>query len=237
MLIFDSLFELRKEAFVNISLKKGGKNGIKPDLRMILWICFIGSFMGVVIELLWEWIHDGHFESRSGLVYGPFNLLYGVGAAALTLVLYPFRERDGWISFVGGAVVGSAVEYVCSLGQELFFGSRSWDYSGHPFNLNGRICLTYGVYWGILGYLWIRHIYPRVAALIAKIPERAEKTALWMILLFLAVNSAVTCVAVYRWTERMDGVYGSSPFWSIVDSRFPDGRMERIFANMDFGEK
>lgn len=29
--------------------------------------------------------HNGYIESRAGLVYGPFNLLYGVGAVCLTI--------------------------------------------------------------------------------------------------------------------------------------------------------
>ena len=91
----------------------------------ILLICFIGSFAGVVVELLWCFATRGYFESRSGLVYGPFNLLYGAGAVALTLALYKFRNRSAWISFFGGMLVGTVVEYLCSWGQELLFGSRS----------------------------------------------------------------------------------------------------------------
>ena len=110
-------------------------------LYKLLLILFIGSFAGVVVELMWCLIRNGYLESRSGLVYGPFNLLYGAGAVALTVCLYRFRNRSGWISFLGGMLVGTVVEYLCSWGQELLFGSRSWDYSAMPFNLNGRVCL------------------------------------------------------------------------------------------------
>ena len=93
----------------------------------IFLICFIGSFVGVVLEMLWCLITNGYIESRAGLVYGPLNLLYGAGAVALTLALYKYRNRSGWISFIGGMIVGSVVEYICSWVQELVFGSRSWD--------------------------------------------------------------------------------------------------------------
>ena len=81
----------------------------------LLLICFIGSFAGVVVELMWCLIRNGYLESRSGLVYGPFNLLYGAGAVALTVCLYRFRNRSGWISFLGGMLVGTVVEYLLSL--------------------------------------------------------------------------------------------------------------------------
>ena len=112
-----------------------GINGYK-----LMLVCFVGSFAGVVVESIWCILRHGYLESRAGLVYGPFNLLYGVGALTLTLALYRFRNRGRWLSFLGGMLVGSVVEYICSWGQELILGSRSWDYSRMPFNLNGRIC-------------------------------------------------------------------------------------------------
>ena len=50
-----------------------GMNGYKIAL-----IVFIGSFAGVMLELLWCFARHGYLESRSGLVWGPFNMLYGV---------------------------------------------------------------------------------------------------------------------------------------------------------------
>ena len=132
--------------------------------------------------------------------------------------------------------IGSVVEYVCSWGQEALFGSRSWDYSNIPFNLNGRICLLYSVFWGVLGVLWIKDLYPRMAKWILKIPNRAGKILTWCLVAFLAVNAAVTCVAVARWSQRVQGKEAGNSFWSFVDERFPDERMERIFANMEFGQ-
>ena len=65
-----------------------GMNGYKIAL-----IVFIGSFAGVMLELLWCFARHGYLESRSGLVWGPFNMLYGLGAASLSIILYRFRNR------------------------------------------------------------------------------------------------------------------------------------------------
>jgi len=204
------------------------------NLYKILWICFIGSFAGVVVELLWCLFRHGYLESRSGLVYGPFNLLYGAGAVALTLALYRYRNRGNLFSFLGGMAVGSVLEYVCSWAQETLLGSRSWDYSNMPFNINGRICLLYSVFWGFLGVLWIKSLYPRMAKAILKLPERGGRVLTWLITAFFVINAAVSCVSVYRWSQRVEGLPAPSPFWDFVDQRFPDARMERIFANMEF---
>lgn len=200
----------------------------------IALICISGSFAGVVVELLWCLVRNGYLESRAGLVYGPFNLLYGVGAVALTLILYRYRNRSSAFSFFGGIVIGSAVEYLLSWGQETLFGSTSWDYSELPFNINGRICLLYSVFWGILGVLWIKSIYPRVAKIILKIPNKAGKIITWALTVFMIFNAVMSLLSVWRWSERVHNVPATTIADEFFDKRFPDSRMERIFANMEF---
>ena len=202
----------------------------------LLLVCFIGSFFGVIIEMLWCLVSRGYIESRAGLVYGPFNLLYGFGAVVLTVTLYKFRNRGAWISFLGGIIVGSVVEYFCSWGQEFVFGTRSWDYSKMPFNINGRICLLYSIFWGILGVLWIKNLYPRMAKLILKIPNRVGKICTWALLAFFVVNTVMSGIALTRWSQRNAGIPAANTFWQTIDERFPDERMEKVYANMVFSE-
>lgn len=206
------------------------------NLYKLLLIFFVGSFAGVVMETVWCFATRGYIESRAGLVYGPFNLLYGFGAVVLTVCLYRFRNRSGWLSFAGGLLVGSVVEYLCSWAQEAVFGSRSWDYSHMPLNINGRICLLYSIFWGLLGVLWIKNLYPRLAAGILKVPNRAGKIITWAVTMLLILDAAVTVTAVARWSARIQGAEPANVFWSAVDKRFPDERMEKIFANMEFND-
>lgn len=205
------------------------------NLYKLLLVCFVGSFAGVVVESIWCLLRHGYLESRAGLIYGPFNLLYGSGAVALTVALYRFRNRGRWLSFLGGMLVGSVVEYLCSWGQEVLFGSRSWDYSAMPFNLNGRICLLYSCFWGILGVFWIKDIYPRMAKWILKLPNRAGKISTWCVTAFLIFNCIMSLVTVWRWSGRIQGIPPENSFWELIDERFPDERMERVYANMEFG--
>ena len=232
-------YALNPPANAGIDLAEKRLNHFAQGLNIykILLVCVAGSFAGVVVEMLWAFARYGIIESRRGLVYGPFNLLYGAGAVFLTLFLYKYRNRGRLWSFCGGFLVGSVLEYVCSWGQEVLLGSRSWDYSQMPLNINGRICFVYSLFWGALGIFWIKDLYPRMAKYILKIPNRAGKVLTWALTAFLIVNAIVSCVAVGRWSGRVEGQPPAGPFWNFVDERFPDERMERIFANMDFGKK
>jgi len=200
----------------------------------LFWVFFIGCFAGVVVERLWALIRYGTLEPRVGLIYGPFNLVYGIGAWALTAALYPFRNRNRVFSFLGGMIIGSAVEYGCSFFQEMVFGSVSWDYSNRPFNLHGRICLLYSIYWGVLGVIWIKELYPRMVRLILKISNRVGKPLTWILAVFMIFNTLMTGVSVLRWLERRQGYPAGNRLESYFDVHYPDKRMEEIFSNLVF---
>ena len=206
-----------------------GLNGYKLFL-----VLFVGAFSGVIVEMLWCFVRHGYIESRAGLVYGPFNLVYGFGALCLTAGLYEYRNRGAVYSFLGGFITGSVVEYICSFVQEKLFGSASWDYSNVPLNINGRICLLYSIFWGFLGVFWIKSVYPRFSVWVLKIPNKIGKIIVWILLVFMIFDSVVSGLAVYRWSERVDGKAPNNSIERILDSRFPDSRMERIFPNMEF---
>ena len=202
----------------------------------LFWVFFIGCFAGVVLETIYCLIQRGPYESRVGLIYGPFNLVYGIGALCLSGALYQFRNRGRVFSFVGGFVVGSVVEYACSWFQEVCFGSTSWDYSNMPYNLNGRICLLYSIFWGILGIFWIKDIYPRMAKWILKIPNKVGKPLTWVLLVFMVFNSVMTLFTSLRWTARREGIEPRNAFEAYLDEHYPDERMQKIFANAEFTE-
>ena len=103
-----------------------------------------------------------------------------------------------------------------------------------PFNLNGRVCLLYSVFWGVLGVFWIKDLYPRMAQLILKIPNKIGKILTVAVTVFLIFNGIVSLLAVNRWSERVAGQAPSNSLEVLLDERFPDERMESVYANMDF---
>lgn len=200
----------------------------------LFWIFFLGCFLGVVIETLFCLLTRGHYENRVGVIWGPFNPVYGFGCVALTLGLYFLRfHRDLHILFFG-AVIGSVVEYICSWGQEMVFGSTSWDYSAMPYNVNGRICLLYAFFWGVLACYWIKNIFPLLNGWIFSIPDRIGKPLTWVVCALLCADMALSAWAVLRWTLRDAGQPPRNFVESFFDARFGDERMEVIFPNMTF---
>lgn len=194
----------------------------------IFWIFLIGCVVGTLWEEFLTVIVDHRFESRAGLVYGPFNPVYGIGAVAMTLCLVPISDRRGGMILLVGALIGGGFEYICSFVQEICFGTVSWDYSNMPLNINGRTTLPYMLFWGVAGLVWIR-ILPSIMSTVGRIPHLRFLSVLLAI--FMVFNIAVSAMAGARADERRAGIAPAGRIDQILDSRFPDERMNRIYPN------
>ena len=193
---------------------------------------FIGSFLGDIIETLFCRATAGVWMSRSSVVYGPFSIVWGLGAVLLTAVLYRYRDRSDSFLFLFGTVVGGAYEYICSVFTELVFGTVFWDYSHLPFNLGGRINLLYCFFWGIAAVVWLKLCYPRLSRLIEGLPPGVGKPLTWVLLVFMVFNIAVSALALGRYTQRHTAADPApTALGQLLDQRFPDERMERIYPN------
>jgi len=198
----------------------------------LFYLFMIGSFIGTILETIWAFCVDGHFEMRVGMVYGPFIPVYGGGACFLTAALYKLYKLNDTLVFVISAFVGAGFEYFCSWLQEQMFGTVSWDYSDTPFNLDGRTNLMYALIWGFLGLVWVRYLYPWTAKLIEKIPKRAGAIITTFLIVFMAFNGFMSVTATARWTQRTEGVPASNSFEEYLDEKFDNEKMEFLFPGM-----
>lgn len=196
----------------------------------IVWLFFIGAFLGDITETVFCFATMGSLMSRSSVVYGPFSIVWGLGCALLTVILYQYRERSDSFIFLFGTFLGGAYEYICSVFTELVFGTVFWDYSGIPFNLGGRINLLYCFFWGIAAVIWMKRLYPFLSALIELIPVKAGKWLTWIMIVFMSVNILVSSLALDRYNQRNSGGSGEeNAYTQFMDRHFPDERMERIY--------
>ena len=219
---------------MNNNVKQKEKSNKFADglcFEKIVWIFIICCVVGFLIETLWCFIRHGYIESRKSLVYGPFSVAYGIGGVILTLALYRLKQSKVWKIFLVSFITGTVTEYICSLGQEIVFGSVAWDYSNVPLNINGRVCLLYSGFWGLLGILWIKVIYPFMSVVIEKIPKDVGALMTWAFIIFFVFDCIMSASAALRMDERKIGEEPSNQFETFLDDRFDDERMQKIYAN------
>lgn len=195
----------------------------------LFWLFFIGCILGDLVETVFCRITMGWWMSRSSLVWGPFSIVWGLAMAIATALLYKDRDKSDSHLFIFGTVLGGAYEYICSVFTEIVFGKVFWDYSGMAFNLGGRVNLLYCFFWGIAAVLWIKVVYPRLSALIEKIPVKPGYIISWILIVFMAVNMIVSSMALIRSDARANGDVADSQWEKVIDERFDDERMNKIY--------
>lgn len=197
----------------------------------IVLLFVIGAFLGDLIETVFCRFTVGIWMSRSSVVWGPFSVVWGLGIAMLTLLLYQYKDRGTCFLFWAGTLLGGAYEYLCSVFTEWAFGTVFWDYSHMPFNLGGRINLLYCFFWGFAAILWFRGVYPYLSAWIEKIPKRLGICVTWVLIVFMVCNMGVSCLALARAQTRAAEEPADAPWEVYMDAHYDDARLDLIYPN------
>lgn len=201
------------------------------NIHKLIWIFTLGSVVGFFIESFFQ-LSKGILEVRSSLIFGPFNVIYGVGAVVLFLALQKVNKQKKIQIALWGIIIGTAVEYILAMVQELVFGTISWDYSHLPFNIDGKICLYFSLAWGAVSLLWVYVVNPLMNRLMLKISDNKGRRIAVILGVFLVFNIAISVLAVMRWQMRLNGVESVNQIGFMLDRYFPDNFMRIIYANM-----
>lgn len=197
----------------------------------LVWLFFIGAFLGDITETIFCRLTAGVWMSRSSVVWGPFSIVWGLAIMLATALLHRYSDRSDGFLFLFGTVLGGAYEYFCSVFTEVMFGTVFWDYSSIPFNLGGRINLLYCFFWGFAAVVWLKLVYPKVSRLIEKVPKKPGVIITWALVVFMLVNVGMSGLALARYETRAKGLPAQSGWQEYMDDHFPDARMAKIYPN------
>lgn len=198
----------------------------------LAWMFFLSGLVGDLIETIFVLITSGHLSSRSSVIYGTFSIVWALGGALITGILYPMKDKNIAIIFVSGTVLGGVYEYACSVFTELVFGTIFWDYSHIPFNINGRINLLYCFFWGFAAIAWVKLVYPLMSYLVEKIPAIPGTIATWLLVILLCLDMLVSAVGIVRYVERKDGIEPGNIIEEYCDGVYTDALIDRIYPYM-----
>ena len=230
------------------------KNEIKQDKPKLTFLKIVQyfvlySFIGLILETMFGLLVEGVVESRKNFLYGPFSCIYGVGGVLMLLTLSRF-SKNRYTIFLGGAIVGTLLEYCISLFGELIYGVKWWDYSYLPFNINGRVCLIFSLMWGLLGVYFVSHFQPKVDKFLNKINKKFLDVTTVIMVIFLILNFIVTSFALQVFYTKIanehdlefkdksqilteyDKWYENDTFRYVADNIFSNEKMVRTFPNL-----
>lgn len=141
--------------------------GLPISMAFLYFITY--AVMGWCMETVYCSTLEKRFVPR-GFLYGPLCPIYGVGVLMMICWFQPLMGNPV-LFYLTATVCMSAWEYLVGWFLETTTHIKYWDYSMYKFNLHGRICLWVCLAWGALSYLVLYFIHPRVAGLLARIPD------------------------------------------------------------------
>lgn len=197
----------------------------------IFLIFMIGSVIGYIVEMIVALVQEGHFESRQGVIYGPFTPVYGIGILVYYVFFKIIKTRNKGVVFISSMILGGITEYLCSFVQEKAFGTISWDYSEWLFNINGRTTLIHCTYWGFAGLLYVSFIEPILPKIDEIIKNNKVKVMASTIAIFMAFNITISSMAAIRQNERINNIPPQNSMDIFLDNAYPDEFMDEVFAN------
>ena len=207
------------------------KKDVKKEMVIIFWLFIIGSILGYIFEMIVVLFQKGYFESRQGLIYGPFTPVYGMGAVLYYLILNNVKTKDKIKIFLITALLGGITEYLCSFIQENVFGTISWDYSTLLFNINGRTSLLHCTYWGIAGVLYIIYIDPLLEKMRQNIDKVNLKVVTIALSIFMFTDISISWLAANRQLARRNNLPPENKLDTFLDEYYPDEYMDAVYAN------
>ena len=193
----------------------------------------IGSFYEEILNLLLVYSKTGNivWEYRRGVIYGPFNVIYGFGAVIIVSLLVD-KNHKWYQTILYGALLGGGIEYFIGFLQETFTNSISWDYSNQVFNFNGRTSILYCIVWGALGVVFIKFVYPYFDKIFDKVLYKVgAKIITAFAVVFMIFNISISSLAVQREYERRENIEAESKMDIFLDKHFPDDILDEVYKN------
>ncbi|MCI7233063.1 MAG: putative ABC transporter permease [Oscillospiraceae bacterium] len=167
--------------------------------QLFLMFCF-WSFIGWCIEVIDMTYETGEYQNR-GFLNMPICPIEGLGVIMVTVLFKPISNTIVPL-FLACTILCTAFELFVGWGMEKIFHARWWDYSNMKFNYKGYICLRNSIFFGAGCVVVIRYIQPMVEKAIDSIPLKAGITIVIVMSVLIAVDTAVSLMAVKKLNEK-----------------------------------
>jgi uncharacterized membrane protein len=125
------------------------------------------SAAGWILEFFYRFILHKKIINP-GMFYGPYLPIYGF--SVLGIIILHLLFKNSTITVIAGTALVTLFEYTAGTILEKYIGVKLWDYSEQKYNIKGRICLKYSIFWAALISIFLFIIHPNLTAQILKIP-------------------------------------------------------------------
>jgi len=180
------------------------KNEGEKMIFEILTYFIIYSFLGWIMESVVRSVIERKLIN-TGFLIGPFCPIYGIGACIMFLFLSGLKDHI-LLLFVVSLLAMSIWEYLVGVLLEKLFNTKYWDYSDHKFNIQGRVCLTNSICWGVIGILFVHYIHPFMQQIIGNIDATVLHYIISIVTIVFITDTIVSIIKVKNIKGTLDSI-------------------------------
>ena len=195
-------------------------------------IFMVGSLVGVLYEDLFYLIHFGHFKTHRGVIFLPFNPLYGAGFALAIWLLWKISNWYHQLTY--GAILLGSVEYLASFFEELLTGSTSWGYSSVITNIDGRTTVIFALFWGLCATLVLQFIHPQFLQFLFEIDRKWVRIVVYTFFAFYMFDIVFSHTAVILAGMRAQGYQSRTFIGRFFEKYYSGDVLKNFFVNKSF---
>ena len=159
----------------------------------LCFLFFLYSFTGWILEVIQAAFNQKRFVNR-GFINSPLCISYGIGAVIITINTH---EMTGLWIFLVAMIDATVIEWFGGHFIEHFYHDRWEDYSENKWNLDGYICVSHSIFWGILGYLGVRFANPFIFTIYKMIPALIRHVIIFTLLPIWIIDILATAIVVF----------------------------------------
>lgn len=207
-----------------------------------LWLFFCYAFLGWLGETALAAVRQRRYVDRS-LLFGPLCVAYGIAGPLIGVAL---RDLSGswFFLFLGSAIYASVVEWLAGHWLYKLTGTRWWDYSDQPWNLDGYVCAASAALWGVLGVVVVKWGNGLLLALAGLLPPLALHILLWCLLAVFVLDCLATTLTLAGTVHRLPKVEEIGNRIEALTVRLglwvlhkTERRIQKTYPQADFGKK
>jgi uncharacterized membrane protein len=147
-----------------------------------------------IVGYLFESVIYLFCRGESGILYGPWTPVYGLGVVIIYSFYHLFKKKQYSLKriyileFLIGFFLLSFIELIGGHLLELFFNIVFWNYEELPFHIGKYIALEIAFIWGISSIICIKILKP----LTDKIEKKIPKCLTWICLFLFIMDGIIT---------------------------------------------
>ncbi len=163
-----------------------------------------------------------------GCFIGPYLPIYSV-VGVLNIYLLADVESSVKIVVIA-SLTCCAVEYVTSYTLEKIFHARYWDYSYFPLNINGRVSVVSGLFFGFAILLLLKVLHPFTLQMVGRMTPKVRLIACIVFLSVFIVDMILTTIGMCNLNRKCKEIYDSiDGYW--------DEKFDRLNSKKDYFTK